>query len=459
MAVSSSPNDGSGLSRLPRRAFRALLELDRPFPELSEDELAAQAERDYRWNLTANVGDGATFLFGVAFLTSSTILPLFLSKLTEAPLAFGLLAVIAQSGWFLPQLFTANAMERVSRKKPVVVNAGLFLERLPILLMPLIALSAAKAPTTAVIALLLVYAWHAFGAGVVAVSWQDLIARCFPVERRGRYAGTTAFLGALAGVAGSVLATWLLNRYLFPVNFALVFGLGALGITVSWFFLALTREPVARATAPKRSNRQYFRSLPGLLREDRNYRHYLIARMLMALAAMGAGFITISAVERFHVPDSTAGLYTLAMLAGQTVANLAFGLLADQRGHKLPLEIGVLAAALAFGIAWLATNPTWYFVVFALMGVMTGSIIVSGVMIVMEFSEPARRPTYVGVANTGVGCAAAIAPLIGALLASVSYNLLFAVATGTAVLSLILFRVSVREPRWEPKASPPATAE
>ena len=43
-----------------------------------------------------------------------------------------LLAVIAQSAWFLPQLFTANAVERLSRKKPVVVNLGLFLERMPI---------------------------------------------------------------------------------------------------------------------------------------------------------------------------------------------------------------------------------------------------------------------------------------------------------------------------------------
>ena len=212
---------------LTQRAWRALLELDRPFPDLSEAELESQAERDYAWNLTVNVGDGASFLFGAAFLASSTILPLFLSKLTDAPLAFGLLAVIAQAGWFLPQLFTANAMEGLSRKKPVVVNAGLFLERLPLLLMPPVALLAARAPISAAVALLLVYAWHAFGAGVVAVSWQDLIARCFPVERRGRYAGTAAFLGASAGFAGSVLATWLLNRYAFPVNFALVFAIGS----------------------------------------------------------------------------------------------------------------------------------------------------------------------------------------------------------------------------------------
>jgi hypothetical protein len=43
------------------------------------------------------------------------------------------------------QLFKANAIERLSRKKPVVVNLGWFLQRLPILLMPPIRLRAVLA--------------------------------------------------------------------------------------------------------------------------------------------------------------------------------------------------------------------------------------------------------------------------------------------------------------------------
>lgn len=429
------------------RALRVLLELDRPVPDLSEDELSAQAERDYAWNFTVNVADGALFLFGAAFVASSTILPLFLSKLTTNPLAFGLLAVIAQSGWFLPQLFTANWMERLSRKKPVVVNLGLFTERLPILLLPLIALLAARAPVPAAALLLIVYAWHSFGAGIVAVSWQDLIARCFRVHRRGRYAGTSAFLGAAAGFGGSLLAAWLLKEYAFPLNFALVFAIGAAGINASWVFLALTREPVRAASAPRRSSAEYLRGLPELLRADKNYLRFLVARMLMALGGMATGFITVSAVQRFRVPDSTAGIYTLAMLGGQAAANLLFGFLSDRRGHKICLEIGALASLLAFAMAWLAPHPAFYYAVFALYGITTGSTIISGVMIVMEFSGPERRPTYMGVANTAVGVAAAVAPLIGAGLAVAGYSLLFATAAAVMLGSLLMFRFAVREPR------------
>ena len=444
---SLTPDRQSASRSLFRRGLRKLLELDRPVPDLTEDELAAQVQRDYGWNFIVNVADGGFFLFGAAFIASSTILPLFLSKLTTAPLAFGILAVIAQSGWFLPQLFTANATERLARKKPVVVNLGLFTERLPILLMPLAAMLAATAPAAAAALLLLLYAWHAFGAGVVAVAWQDLIARCFPVERRGRFAGTSAFLGAAAGFVGSLLATWLLNRYGYPLNFALVFGLGALGIGVSWVFLALTREPAQVSSAPRRSSTEYLAGLPTLVRQDANYLRFLIARMLMALGGMAAGFITVSAVERFRVPDSTAGLYTLAMLGGQVAANLLFGLLSDRRGHKVCLEIGVTASLLAYAIAWLAPGAPWYFVVFALYGVTQGSVIISGVMIVMEFTGPERRPTYMGVANTAVGVMGAAAPLIGAALASVGYSLMFAVAAAVSLASLATFRFVVREPR------------
>ena len=82
------------------------------------------------------------------------------------------------------------------------------------------------------------------GAGAVAPAWQDLIARCFPVKRRGRFFGTATFVGTGVGALGAVFSAWLLDLYEYPFNFAIVFFIGALAITISWFFLSLTREPV-----------------------------------------------------------------------------------------------------------------------------------------------------------------------------------------------------------------------
>ncbi|MCX6071706.1 MAG: hypothetical protein NTU91_12770, partial [Chloroflexi bacterium] len=96
-----------------RPLLRRLLEIDRPYPTFEGEGLEHEVRRNYRWNLTVSVGEVALFFFGTSFIASTTILPLFVSKLTSSTLAVGLVALLAQGGWYLPQLFTAHATERV----------------------------------------------------------------------------------------------------------------------------------------------------------------------------------------------------------------------------------------------------------------------------------------------------------------------------------------------------------
>jgi predicted MFS family arabinose efflux permease len=73
-------------------------------------------------------------------------------------------------------------------------------------------------------------------------------------------------------------------------------------------------------------------------------------------------------------------------------------------------------------------------------------------LVVMEFGEPARRPTYLGLANTGTGLAGMTGPMLGALLAGWSYDWLFALSAGVNLAALAVLRWWVREPRWAGEA-------
>jgi MFS family permease len=424
-----------------------LLELNRPVPQRSEAEIAAEVDHNYRWNFTVNLLEAAAFLPGAAFMSSAAVMPLFVSKLSPSPLAIGLLAMIAQSAWFLPQLFTANAIERLARKKPVVANLGFFLERFPVWLMPLAAMLAVRSPMLSLVLVLGAYAWHGLGAGAVGPAWQDMIARCFPVDRRGRFFGTAMFAGTAAGAVASLGSAWLLRTYDFPTNFVYSFAMAALLVTVSWAFIALTREPVQPGRAIRQSTREHLSSLPDLLRGDPDFRRFLITRSLMALGSMGYGFLTVAAVQRWQITDGAAGLFTGAYLVGETCGNLAFGFLADRTGHKRSLELGTLAAVLGYGLALFAPAPGWFFAVFVLLGVVHASVVVPGILVVMEFAAPDRRPTYVGITNTGVGLVSIVAPLLGAALAIAGYGWLFGVAALINLAALALFHWWVREPR------------
>ena len=428
--------------------IRWLLRTDLPAPARTDDEIAAEVERNYRWNFTVNLLDTASFMFGLSFISATTIVPLFISKLTINPLPIGLAAVIFQSGWALPQLFTANIVERLARKKPVVVNLGFFLERLPMWLLVFSPMLALRSPTLALVFFLLVYAWFNLGAGMIATSWQDLVARCFPVDRRGRFMGTSMFVGTGLGAIGAVLSAWFLKTFPFPTDFVYIFIVAAIGISISWFFLSLAREPVQPTDLPRVSNRQFWSKLPDILRNDHNFRRFIVARSLLAMGGMGTGFLTVSAVQRWGVSDATVGVYTGVLLIGQTVGNLVFGFLADRFGHKLSLELGAVVSFFAFLMAWLAPSADWYYVVFALIGFAVGAMIISGMLVIMEFCAPQRRPTYAGLTNSSMGLVGIAAPLIGAWLAKMSYNWLFALSAFIYLLAFAALHWWVKEPRW-----------
>jgi MFS family permease len=429
------------------RALRWLVRAEPPAPERDPAAVAAEVLRNYRWNFSVNVLEGTAFGFALSFMSARTIVPLFITKLTDSPFPIGVAAVISQAGWFLPQLWTADPVERLPRKKPLVVNLGFFLERLPLWVMVIPALIAVDHGSLALALFLLAYAWFALGGGVVATAWHDLIARCFPVERRGRFWGLTSFLSAGTATAGAALSAWLLDRVAFPGNFAVLFCLAAVFITVSWAFLALTREPEQPGKARVKDSPSFLSQLPSLVANDLNYRNFLVARLLLAVGQMGLGFVTVAAVKRWAVADGVVGIYTAAMSLGQAGATLLLGFLTDRLGHKFSLELGALAFGGAFLLAWLAPVPGWFYLVLALLGVGLGASIVSGVLIVMEFSAPIRRPTYVGLTNTSVGLVSVIAPLAGAWLAELSYDVLFAVSAAASLLAFFMMRYWVSDPR------------
>lgn len=407
-----------------------------------------QIELNYRHNFTVNVIDGAFFWLGASFIAGTTVLPVYVSRMTDNKILIGLLATIGSTGWLLPQLFTATWVQRVPRKKVLPVNVGLFTERLPVFLLVLSTLLAPRFPTLALVAFFLCYTWHSFGAGLVAVGWQAMIAKIIPTNRRGRFFGLTNFLGTGTGVVGAMGVAWVLGHYDFPWGYTATFGAAAVFIFLSWIALALTREPAEPVRTESVPLYLYFRGLPAVLRRDHNFGRFLLCQVLMAMGDMSSGFFVVYAVQRWHLSDGQAGSFTAIMLLGQALSNLTLGPLADYRGHKLVLALGALAAQAGAVLAIFAPAPGWFYVVFALLGVRTATALLSGMAIAMEFSTVELRPTYIGLNNTVRGVAYGLAPVVGGWLAGVtSYPVLFAAALVIGTAGVVLFYGLVRDPR------------
>jgi MFS family permease len=412
--------------------------------------LEQEVERNYKHNFIVNVMDGTFFWFGFTLISPTIILPVYISHFTHNTFLIGLIPAIANFGFLIPQLFTSNWVQRLPRKKIMVINVGLFSERLPIMLMAPTALLLVKDyPVAALIVFFALFTWHEVGAGFIMVAWQEMLAKVFPTDRRGRFFGLANFGGTASGVVGALMVAWLLDRFAFPTGYIVTFAIAGAFIFLSWTCLAQTREPVVHNTQPVVSFSEYFHSLPAIFKKDVNFRRFISAQSVVNMSGMAAGFIVVYATLRWKLPDSQAGDFAMAMLVGQALANLAFGWLSDRRGHKLVIELSALVGMFSFVLAAFAPAPVWFYVVFFLRGVAVAGLNLSVTMLPLEFCAPEIRPTYIGLTSTITGVVSGIAPMLGSLLAGgLGYPLMFIISGVIGLAGFISMRWMVREPRF-----------
>jgi len=388
------------------------------------------------------------WLFSVSFVSVNTILPVYATKLTDSPLVIGLIPALSDAGWFLPQLFMAPYVERLTRKLPTITWLGA-LERVPYLVLALAVLWLNTLPRPmAVVIFLVIIAWKSLASGLVAMPWQELIATVIPVSHRGRFFGISHLTGQLLGVAGASIAAIILARLPYPRNFALSFFIGFLAITLSYVFLILNIEPQTTQAAVPQNNQHYLQRLSSILRGNANFRTYLLSRGFTYFGGMFYGFMAVYGVQHFGLPDAKAAVFT-AILFGSGVAGYAlWGPIGDRLGHKRVLELTGVFRLAALLVALLAQSAEVFYAVFALMGFSSAGGVLGDLNIAMEFGPEVERPTYIGLARTVTGPILFLAPLLGgAILQWMSYPIMLGFSLFFSVAGLGILRFRVVEPR------------
>jgi MFS family permease len=389
--------------------------------------------------------DMAIFSMGLGALGQLTVIPLFVSKLTDSSLAVGAVAAAIQIGW-LPQIFTAGIVERSARKWPWVLVFGT-LERVPVVFLALGALAAPFAgPWIVLVVYLSCFAQTTFG-GLGVAPWLDVIARVVPGRLRGRFMGLSNTVGALLGAGSAAIAAPMLDWYPFPYNFAACFGLAAGIYLVGLTPLFLVREPPGPPPRPPRPFAGQLAELPRVLADDAPYRRFLTGICIASLATMSSGFLMVYAVSVLGAPDEMAGWYTATLFIAQMVASVALGWLGDRYGFN---TVGwAMAAALVAlsGVALLAPSPVWLVLAFALVGVVQSASMMARLTGPIEYAPTDRRPSYVALAFGLVGPSAAVAPLLGGQIVDwLGYEWLFGMSAAIALVAVPFLGEGARVP-------------
>jgi MFS family permease len=396
-------------------------------------------------NFIVNIFDGAFFGFGIGFASFTTIIPLFVSQLTNSPILIGLIPAIHSMGWQLPQLLIAQRVSKLSRLRQHVLILSIQ-ERAPFLGLAVVSLFLTKInPTLTLVIIFFLLIWQGLGAGVTANGWQNLIGKIIPSANRGTFFGMQSAAANLLASVGAVIAGVILQRSSSSSGFTICFLLAVLLLGISWVFLSLTKEPVTEVAISDQPTTPLWTNVTDILKKDRPFFGFLISRTIYQIGTMGSAFFIIYWVKKIHIMDiAIAGVMTGVLMVTQVIAGPILGWIADHWGHKRVFVLGAISASLSAIIAWLAPTQAWSYLVMVLSGIASTVFWSVGMTYTLDFGNDQNRPTYVGMLNTFGAPIAVLAPLLGGLLAQIDYKITFVVSAVAALVTAVVLMSVVK---------------
>jgi MFS family permease len=419
--------------------------------EAAEKGYEQQVERDLRRNYIAHLCHGLLGQTGFRLVNAPTFLPAYIYLLTGTELAVGIARSAQAFGMFLSPVLGATFIEHRKRVLPVgfVVGGTMRCTVLGIALAGFFLSDHAAFVTVCL--LLLVFG---FMMGMQGVIFSFLMSKVIPVDRRGFLLGLRNFLAGLTASAVGFLG----GKYLVGTNvwgngyattFLLAFVLTSLGLAM----LLFVREPEPPTVREASSVGQRLRELPQLLRSDRGYTLYFVARALATMGRMAVPFYFIYAGKEIGITGQTLAILTPCFLLANSTTNLLWGWVADRTGFRLVFLVSVSVWVLSVLVLMASDTVLGFGGAFFGLGAGLGGFMMSAQNMVLEFGLREDLPLRIAVANSASEFVGTIGPLLGSAIAiAFSYEALFCVAISFQLAAIARVMFFVDEPRRRTRA-------
>ncbi|OGN98785.1 MAG: hypothetical protein A2Z71_00420 [Chloroflexi bacterium RBG_13_50_21] len=422
--------------------------LENDFVVATLSPAALKHNKNFPFNFLVNVMDGGFFGLGLGFASFSTVLPLFVSNLTDSAILIGLIPALHVVGWQLPQIFTARKVAQQKRYKPMVMFFTTQ-ERLPFLGLAVIAwFIPGIGPKIALILTFTMLIWQGFGGGFAATAWQSMIGKIIPRDRWGLFFGCQSAASNLLASAGAVIAGLVLEANESTKGFSICFLLAVGAFCISYVALGLTREEETLPMSGEIERNIFWKDIRSILSRDTNFKWFVVVRILAQLGTVGFAFYTVYVVRFYGVNEVTAGILTGVLLIVETIFNPIMGWLADRWSRRGVMALGMVSAAVSAMVAWWAPAVGWFYLAYTLAGISYVAIWTIALAMTLEFGKDHEKPAYIGLANTLVAPTAFIIPLFAGWLAdNIGYQATFLATSIGAIATVIVLSFVFHDPR------------
>jgi len=389
-------------------------------------------------NFIGGLWHAAFLAMGVSLTQATTVISAFVADLTGSTVWVGGLSTILILASALPQLFVARWIEHRPRKMPYLLWAIYLRVASWGILALLIYTIGAEHPITLAWALVVMLTVFYAAGGLGNIPYTDIIGKVIPANRRGAFFGGKEALAGPLAVGAALSARYILVHVGYPNNYALLFGLAALGLTIASLGFWMMKEPLGIVNNQSRlSWRKYWNQIKDT---GKRLKNLISIELLTGFSIVVLPFYVVYAREKLNAPAESVGWFLLAQVLGGILANLVWARLVDRSGSRRMVLVCAIISTLIPLLAVILTPLGWpaLTLVFFFAGAVFNGRNVGFQSALLELAPVAERSTFAGLNQILILPLAFLSLGTGVFLLHQSYTTLFFTAAFFIGLGAIL---------------------
>lgn len=377
---------------------------------------------------------------GDTLASAKLVLAWILSALGAPAIFIALLVPVREALSLLPQLFIAQMIREMPiRKWAWVIGA---LGQAGALTAMVIAVTNLEG-TPLGITIVSLLALLSLSRGICSVAAKDVLGKTVAKTRRGRLTGLAA---TTSGIVTLIAAAYILfgPNVEDVTTYALMLGLAAALFFVAAFVFAGVPEVEGATGGGGNAITEAIKSL-SLLRDDRDFRHFVIARALLIATAFATPYLVIL-IQQSTTDGLFTGLGALIMADGAAALSSGYiwGRLSDSRSNQV-MAISAVLTALTLGIAIITHR--FLPVVFANLAFASALLYLASVAhqgtrvgrktYLVDLATSENRAQYTAVGNTVIGLFLLLGGMIGFVDAASGTVYVLYVLIGVCLMAIV----------------------
>ncbi len=390
-----------------------MVEADAAYDKFVHDNL--------RRNYVGHFLHGMLGMTGFRLVNTPTFVPAYLYSISGSDFWVGIGTSLQQLGGIVSPVIGASQVEHRKKILPVSVTLGLLM-RVQILGLAISGWFMAGPPALA-FALLFLFLLGLF-QGPQRVAFQLLLAKVIPVRMRGRLQAWRNLIGGfIAALLSYFAGSWLIANHVwgngYATTFFVSFVLTSLGLTA---LQVMMREPEPPTVRARMRLRERMKDFPSLLREDKGFAWFMVARTFLMGSRIGQPFLFLYAAYVLGISaeadavrfGTTLAILSFAYMGADTVTNLVWGYLSDRQGFRSTFLYSTVINIIGIAGMMFCNSIETFAIAFFLIGAGQSGFQMSTTNIVLEYGHPHDVPMRMALSNTAEGAVGALAPLLGA---------------------------------------------